>query len=62
MIGPLERPLPKIARMLEEAEDDVLAFYAFPLSTGPRPEAPTRRSASTREIFGQRTDVVGDLP
>jgi len=27
----LERPLPKVAAMLERAEDDLLAFYAFPV-------------------------------
>jgi transposase-like protein len=26
----LERPLPKIAALLEQAEEDSLAFYAFP--------------------------------
>ncbi len=26
----LERPLPKVAAMLEQAEEDILAFYAFP--------------------------------
>jgi len=29
-VGQLERRLPKIAALLEDAEDDVLAFYAFP--------------------------------
>jgi putative transposase len=29
-IARLERPLPKVAAMLERAEDDLLAFYAFP--------------------------------
>ena len=29
-ISELERPLPKVAAMLEQAEEDVLAFYAFP--------------------------------
>jgi putative transposase len=27
----LERPLPKVAAMLERAEEDLLAFYAFPV-------------------------------
>ena len=30
-IAQLERPLPKVAAMLEEAEEDILSFYAFPL-------------------------------
>jgi putative transposase len=29
-IGQLERPMPKIAGMLQNAEEDILAFYAFP--------------------------------
>jgi putative transposase len=29
-VSQLEHRLPKIAGLLEEAEDDVLAFYAFP--------------------------------
>ncbi len=29
-VGQLERPLPKIAALLEQAEEDILAFYAFP--------------------------------
>ena len=32
----LKRPLPKIAALLEEAEDDVLAFYAFPAEHWPK--------------------------
>ncbi|MBC7860536.1 MAG: transposase, partial [Burkholderiaceae bacterium] len=28
-VAQLERPLPKVAALLEAAEDDVLAFYAF---------------------------------
>ena len=26
----LQKPLPKVAALLEEAEEDLLAFYAFP--------------------------------
>jgi putative transposase len=29
-VAQLERPLPKVAALLEEAEEDVLAFYGFP--------------------------------
>jgi putative transposase len=32
----LERRLPKIAALLEEAEADVLAFYAFPAEHWPK--------------------------
>jgi len=43
----LRQPLPKIAILLEEAEEDLLAFYCFPpdhwpkLRCSPRPEQPT---------------------
>ena len=46
-VSQLERPLPKVAVMLEEAEEDILAFYAFPQSTGPSSAAPIRWSGST---------------
>jgi transposase-like protein len=35
-IAQLGSRLPKIARLLEDAEDDVLAFDASPQSTGPK--------------------------
>ena len=35
-VAQLERPLPKVAAMLEEAEDDILAFYAFPSEHWPK--------------------------
>ena len=35
-ISQLEPRLPKIARLLDEAEDDVLAFYAFPAEHWPK--------------------------
>src|SRR4051794_26704155 len=35
-VGQLERRLPKIAAMLGDAEDDVLAFYAFPAEHWPK--------------------------
>ena len=31
----LQKPLPKIAELLEEAEEDLLAFYAFPADYWP---------------------------
>ena len=48
--------------MLEDAEPDILAFYAFPRrALAQAALAPTRSSASTSEI-GRRTDVVGIFP
>jgi putative transposase len=29
-VGQLERPLPKVARILERTEEEILAFYGFP--------------------------------
>jgi putative transposase len=46
-VGQLERRLPKIAAMLEDAEADVLAFYAFAPSTDRSCGRRIRWSAST---------------
>ncbi len=50
-IAQLEPRLPKIARLLNEAEDDVLAFYAFPAEHWPKlrstDESVKGREAST---------------
>src|SRR4051794_19633313 len=60
-IARLERPLPKVAAMLERAEDDLLAFYAFPAPHGPTLRSPTPPKRLTREI-ARRTAVVGISP
>ena len=36
-VAQLERRLPKVAALLQDAEDDVLAFYAFPSEHWPKP-------------------------
>src|SRR6185369_5838329 len=56
----LERRLPKIAAMLEEAETDVLAFYAFPAEHWPKLRSANPLERFNREIGG--TDVVGIVP
>jgi putative transposase len=57
-IGRLERPLPKAAPMLEPAEDDLLAFYAFPVDHWRKLRSTNPLERLNREI-GRRTDVVG---
>ena len=45
---------PKVARLLEDAEADLLAFYGFPAEHWPSSGAPTRWSGSTARSAGAR--------
>ena len=57
----LRKPLPKVAQLLEEAEDDLLGFYALPAEHWPKLRSTNPLERVNREI-GRRTDVVGIFP
>ena len=57
----LERSAPKVARLLAEAEEELLAFMAFPVEHWSKLRSTNPLERVNREI-GRRSDVVGIYP
>jgi transposase-like protein len=57
----LQRPAPKVARLLEDAAEELLAFMAFPREHWSKLRSTNPLERVNREI-GRRSDVVGIYP
>jgi len=61
VVDRLANPAPKVATLLENAEADLLAFYAFPREHWPKLRSTNPLERVNKEI-GRRSDVVGIYP
>jgi putative transposase len=61
VVDRLARPAPKVASLLEAAEPDLLAFYAFPAEHWSKLRSTNPLERVNREI-GRRSDVIGIFP
>lgn len=61
VIGRLAPVAPKVAELLEKAEEDLLVFYAFPTEHWSKLRSTNPLERVNREI-GRRSDVVGIFP
>jgi len=61
VIARLRGPAPKVAELVEDAEEDLLAFYACPSAHWTKLRSTNPLERVNREI-GRRSDVVGIFP